>query len=82
MAFNLQALENHSGSGAGLKLWSYNAGADNRAAVNGSGYFNPAYGLLNVGDVLTIRASDHVYHARVSAKTGGAITIAALSSFA
>jgi len=81
MAFNLQALENHSGSGAGPKLWSYNSGADNRAAVNGAGYFDQAYDLLNVGDVLTIRASDHVYHAQVSAKTGGAITVAALSSF-
>lgn len=82
MAFNLQGLENHSGSGAGLKLYSYNTTVDNRAAVNGAGYFNSAYDLLRLGDVITILSSDHTYHARVSAKSAGAITIAALSAFA
>ena len=48
MAFTIVNLENHSGSGAGVKLWSYKSG-DAIAAVEGAGYFNDAAGLLSIG---------------------------------
>lgn len=83
MAFNLQGLENHSGSGGGVKIWSYNGGTDNKAAVKGTGYFNSAAGLLNVGDRILIHASDADFDAHVSAISGaGVVTIAAIDAFA
>lgn len=83
MAFNLQGLENHSGSGGGIKIFSYNAGSDNKAAVNGANYFDTAANLLTVGDRILIHASDADYDAHVSAISGaGAVTIAAIDAFA
>jgi len=82
MAFNLQGLENHSGSGGGVKIWSYNAGTDAQAAVKGAGYFNTAAGLLNVGDRILIHASDADFDAHVSAISAGVVTIAAIDAFA
>jgi len=82
MAFNLQGLENHSGSGGGVKIWSYNAGTDAQAAVKGAGYFNTAAGLLNVGDRILIHASDADFDAHVSANAAGVVTIAAIDAFA
>lgn len=82
MAFNLKALENHSGSGAGLRLFSYKAGADNRAAVKGTGYFNSAAGILRVGDRIFVQSSDVSFDCQVSAISAGAVTIAALGAFA
>jgi len=82
MAFNLQGLENHSGSGGGIKIFSYNAGADAKAAVKGTGYFNSAAALLNVGDRILIHASDADFDAHVSAITAGVVTIAAIDAFA
>lgn len=82
MAFNLQGLENHSGSGGGKKIWSYNGGTDNKAAVKGTGYFNSAAGLLNVGDRILIHASDADFDAHVSAISAGVVTIAAIDAFA
>jgi len=82
MAFNLQGLENHSGSGGGIKIFSYNAGADAKAAVKGTGYFNSAAALLNVGDRILIHASDADFDAHVSAISAGVVTIAAIDAFA
>jgi len=82
MAFNLQGLENHSGSGGGMKLFSYNAGADNKAAVKGAGYFNTGYSLLAVGDRIMIHASDADFDAHVSVLSAGVVTIAAIDTFA
>jgi hypothetical protein len=81
MAFNLQKFENHSGSGGGLKLWSYK-GADAKSAVKGTGYFNTAAGLVNVGDRIHIHASDADFDAHVSAISAGVVTIAAVDAFA
>lgn len=81
MAFTLKNLENHGGSGAGVKLWSYSTG-DNKAAVKGTGYFNTAAYLLTVGDRLHIHASDADFDAHVSAISAGAVTIAAIDAFA
>lgn len=83
MAFNLQALENHSGSGAGVKIWSYDSGDDNKAAVKAANYFDTAADLLSVGDRILIHASDADFDAHVSAiSAAGAVTIAAIDSFA
>lgn len=82
MAFNLQGLENHSGSGGGVKIWSYNAGSDAKATVKGAGYFNSADGLLTVGDRILIHASDADFDANVSAISAGVVTVAAIDAFA
>ena len=81
MAFNINGLENHSGSGGGVKLFSYNAGGDTKAAVKASGYFNSAAGLLTVGDRIMVHASNADFDAHVSAISGGAVTIAAIDTF-
>jgi len=81
MAFNLQGLENHSGSGGGLKVFSYDAGADAKAAVKGAGYFNDADGLLPIGSRIMIHASDADFDAHVSANAAGVVTIAAIDAF-
>lgn len=82
MAFDLQKLENHSGSGGGVKVWSYHSGTDNKAAVKGAGYFNSADALLTVGDRILIHASDADFDCHVSAITDGVVTIAAIDAFA
>lgn len=81
MALDIQKLENHSGSGGGLKLFSYN-GADTKAAIQGAGYFNDAAGLLTVGDRIMIHATDADFDAHVSAIASGVVTIAAIDTFA
>lgn len=82
MAFDLQKFENHAGSGAGLKMFSYNAGDDNRATVKGAGYFNDAAGLLEVGSRIAIHASDTDFDCHVSVISAGVVTIAAVDAFA
>ena len=83
MALNLQKLENHAGSGGGIKMFSYDAGDDNRAAVKGTGYFNDAASLLTVGDRIMVHASDTDFDCHVSAISGaGVVTIAAVDAFA
>lgn len=81
MAFDLQTLENHSGSGKGSKVFTYFTADDAKAAVNGAGYFNEAASLLSVGDRLLIHASDADYDAHVSAISAGVVTIAAIDAF-
>jgi hypothetical protein len=83
MAFNLRALENHSGSGSGRKVFTYDSGTDNQAAVKGANYFNDAATLLTVGDRIHVHASDADFDAHVSAiSAAGAVTIAAVDAFA
>lgn len=85
MAFTLKNLENHSGSGAGLKIFSYFTSDDNRAAVTGSNYFDDAAnaGLLTVGDRIQIHSSDFDFDAHVSAiSAANVVTIAAIDAFA
>jgi hypothetical protein len=77
MAFNLQKLENHSGSGAGPKLWSYNAGSDARAAVIASGYFNLAASLLSVGDMIYVKGANANFITAVVSNTAGVVATAA-----
>jgi len=81
MACNLQGLENHSGSGGGIKIFSYNAGTDAKTAVKGAGYFNTAADILSVGDRILIHASDADFDAHVSAISAGVVTIAAIDGF-
>lgn len=80
MAFTLANLENHGGSGAGVKIWSFNTG-DAKATVKGVGYFNDASALLAVGDRILIHASDADFDAHVSANAAGVVTIAAIDAF-
>jgi hypothetical protein len=82
MAFDITKLENHSGSGPAPKLWTYDSGTDNRAAVKGAGYFNSAANLLTVGDRIMIHASDTDFDCHVSAISAGVVTIAAVDAFA
>jgi|TARA_R110000796_G_scaffold129256_3_gene245000 hypothetical protein len=82
MAFKLNGLENHSGSGAGLKMFSYNH-TDNKATVKGTGYFNEGAGLMEVGSRISIHASDADFDCHVSAiSAAGVVTIAAVDAFA
>lgn len=81
MAFTLRNLENHSGSGAGVKVFSYST-ADAKAAVKAANYFDGAAELLTVGDRILIHASDADFDAHVSAISSGAVTIAAIDTFA
>lgn len=80
MAFTLRTLENHSGSGSGLKIFSYSTG-DNQAAVKGTGYFNGAAELFSVGDRILVHASDFDFDCHVSAISAGVVTIAAIDPF-
>lgn len=82
MAFVLKNLENHSGSGGGIKLFSYDAGADAKATVKGAGYFNAADGLLPVGTRVMIHASDADFDSHVTTNAAGVVTIAAVDAFA
>lgn len=81
MAFNLQKLENHSGSGGGLKIWSYN-GSDTKAASKAVGFFNGAADLLSVGDRILVHATDADFDCHVSAIAAGVVTTAAIDTFA
>lgn len=82
MAFDITKLQNYSGSGPGIKLWGYDAGADNRATVKGTGYFNTAASHLQVGDRIFVHASDLDFDCHVSAISAGVVTIAAVDAFA
>lgn len=81
MAFNLRNLENHAGSGGGIKLFSYRSTTDGKAAVQAANYFNTAADLLSVGDRIFISCSNADFDAQVSDITGGVVTIAALDAF-
>ena len=80
MAFTLKNLENHGGSGAGKKLWTYTT-TDNRAAVTASGYFNDAAGILSANDLIYVNSSDVTFNAVVAAITAGVVTTEALGAF-
>jgi len=80
MAFSIKSLENHSGSGGGSKIWSYH-GTDTKVATKATGFFNPAAGLMSVGDRVLIHASDADFDAHVSAVSAGVVTIAAVDAF-
>lgn len=82
MAFDLQYLQNLSGSGKGSKVFTYYTSGDNKAAVKGAGYFNTAANHLAVGDRIMIHASDADFDAHVSANSAGVVTIAAIDAFA
>lgn len=81
MAFTIANLENHAGSGGGVKIWTYST-ADAKATVKGAGYFNDAALNLRVGDRIMIHASDADFDAHVSANAAGVVTIAAVDAFA
>lgn len=75
MAFTLPNLENHGGSGAGVKIWSYKSD-DAIATVEGTGYFNDAAGLLSVGDLIWCYLSDKQQFKSVTAISAGVVTVA------
>lgn len=81
MAFTIRNLENHAGSGGGVKLFSYST-TDSKATVKGAGYFNDASLSMAVGDRVMIHASDADFDAHVSANSAGVVTIAAVDAFA
>jgi hypothetical protein len=74
MAFNHPALQNIGPQGGPApRLWSYNAGDDNRAAVVASGYFNDAWRDLKVRDVIFVAADDHPVILAVAGITGAGV---------
>ena len=81
MAFTLKNLENHSGSGAGKKIWSYTTADDARAAVTASGYFDGAAELLSANDLIYVNSTDVNFLAVVAAITSGVVTTEALGAF-
>lgn len=84
MAFILKKLENHGGSGGGLKVFSYDAGTDTKALVKGANYFNEAYSLLSVGDRIHVHASDSDFDCHIQSKNASTkkIIIGAIDGFA
>ncbi len=83
MALSLKNMVAQNPAGTGRKIWTYYTADDNRAAVNGSNYFDDASQMLEVGDTIRVTSTDHVYDCQVSAISGaGAVTVAALSAFA
>ena len=82
MAFTLKTLENHSGSGAGVKVFSYST-ADAKATVKGANYFDAGAGLFEVGSRLMIHASDADFDAHVvSISAANVVVVAAIDAFA
>lgn len=73
MAFDLQYLQNFSGSGKGPKLWGYSSAADDATAVAASGYFNTASDLMTEGDRIFVEASDGQIDLVVSDITSGVV---------
>ena len=50
---NLQPIGGQSKAGNAPQMWSYTApGTDTLADINTSGYFNDAYSVLKVGDLI------------------------------
>lgn len=81
MALDMKNLVAQNPAGTGRKMWSYFTDADNRAAVNGAGYFNDAHLMFEVGDTMMVTSTDHVYPCRISAISAGVVTVAAQSAF-
>jgi hypothetical protein len=75
MAFALVNLQNLSGSGNAPKIWTYST-TDNKAAMEGAGYFNEAAGLLAVNDAIYVACSDANIFKHVSAISAGVVTVA------
>jgi hypothetical protein len=83
MAFTLNNLENHSGSGAGVRIFSYSTTGDNRATVTASGYFNNAAGLLAVGSRILVHCSDTDFDCHVvSISAANVVVTGAIDAFA
>lgn len=80
MAFTIRNLENHSGSGAGVKIFSYSTD-DAAAVVKAANYFNDASINLSVGDRIHVHASDADFDCHVSAVAAGVVTVAAIDAF-
>jgi hypothetical protein len=62
-----------------VRMWTFNAGAaganDNTAATQAAGYFLPATGYLNVGDMIYVYSNDPGFHIlNVATNTGVALT--------
>jgi hypothetical protein len=75
MAFALVNLQNLSGSGNAPKIWTYST-TDNKAAMEGTGYFNAAADLLSVNDAIYVACSDANIFKHVSAISAGVVTVA------
>lgn len=82
MAYTHPSLSSLSPQGIGPRLWSYDSGSDNRAAVVASGYFNAAAQDLKIRDVIFVKASDHPVILAVANISGGVVTTTRLDSVA
>lgn len=78
MAFEPSKLELLAGGGAVLSLWGYASAADAKAAIDASGYFNVASGVLKVGDWVLVNAADGRGIAVVASNAGGVVDVADL----
>jgi len=80
MAFTQRNFENLAGSGAGHKIFAYDAGSDTQATVEAASYFDGVAGLLTVGDVIFVSASASNFNCYVSAISAtNVVTIARVS---
>lgn len=76
MTFALANLENHAGSGAGRKIFTYYT-TDTLATVAASGYFNGADLLLSAGDIILLVVSDGMpITLSVESITSGVVVVA------
>jgi hypothetical protein len=76
MAFVLKNLENHSSSGSGPRLFTYDAGSDTTDTMQATGYFNNAATLLTVGSIIMAITATGLATYRVTANASGVVTIA------
>ena len=59
----------------GFTLWHYAGSADTVATIMAADYLNDASGMLRVGDMIHLVGSNDGTIVRVTANTGGAVTV-------
>ena len=80
MAFDIRSLDTTDSGSKGVGTLSAYETTDNKAAVNGAGYFNAAANELYRTAAILIKASDATYFAKVSI-SGNVVTLAAMDTF-
>ncbi len=84
MAFNQKYLENHASSGAGRRIWTYDASADAAddtiAEVAAADYFLAARLLLQVGDLIYAHTSTGSLFLEVLSVSATTVTVGAMGS--
>lgn len=66
MAFNRKSMSGNLGAGGGTRFFTYGT-PDDRATVEGAGYFNEAHLTVKVGDGILVQADDGLFQVVVNA---------------